>query len=108
MSQLYRGIAYTKTALLHFIYLTVMFTIELNLRGNPVPIIISRKDQEGADSLYQLLTAAMQGDGEKVLHLTCDKQEGRKIAVLGAEILAIQVSSKTGTPTGIGAGFVRN
>ncbi len=85
-----------------------MFTIELNLRGNPVPIIINRKEQEGADSLYQLLSEAMAGNGEKVLHLTCEKQEGRKIAVLAGEILAVQVSSKTGTPTGMGAGFVRN
>jgi hypothetical protein len=85
-----------------------MFTIELNLRGNPVPIIINRKDQEGADSLYQLLTEGMEGRGEKVLHLSCERQEGRKIAVLSSEILAVQISSKTGTPSGLGAGFVRN
>ena len=85
-----------------------MFTIELNLRGNPVPIIINRKDQEGADSLYRLLTEGMEGRGEKVLHLSCERQEGRKIAVLSSEILAVQISSKTGTPSGLGAGFVRN
>ncbi|MCS6959222.1 MAG: hypothetical protein RMK91_04155 [Pseudanabaenaceae cyanobacterium SKYGB_i_bin29] len=85
-----------------------MFTIEINLRSNPVPVIIMRKDQEGADQLYHTLVQAMQGEGEKVLQLTCDKQEGRKIAVLGAEILAVQLSSKTGAPTGMGAGFVRN
>ncbi len=83
-----------------------MFTIELNLRGNPVPIILNRKEQEGADSLYAQITEAMGGTG--VLHLTCEKQEGRKVAVLCSEILAVQVSSKTGTPTGLGAGFVRN
>ncbi len=78
------------------------------MRGNPVPIIITRKDQEGADSVYQLLAEAMEGRGEKVLHLSCERQEGRKIAVLGSEILAVQISSKTGTPSGLGAGFVRN
>lgn len=85
-----------------------MFTIELNLRGNPVPIIINRKDQEGADSLYQSLIEVMEGGGQKVIHLSCERQEGRKIAVLGGEILAVQISSKAGTPSGLGAGFVRN
>ena len=85
-----------------------MYTFELSLRGNPVPVIISRKEQEGADNLYHLLTEAMAGRGETVLHLTCEKQEGRKVAVLSSEILAVQVVSKIGAPTGMGAGFVRN
>jgi hypothetical protein len=85
-----------------------MHTIELTLKNNPIALSVQRKDQESANKLYSEIVAAMSAPTAKVLQLTCDKQEGKKLAVLSSEISAVQISEKAGATANMGAGFVRN
>jgi hypothetical protein len=85
-----------------------MHTIELTLKNNPIALSVQRKDQESADKLYQEIVAAISAPSVQVLQLTCDKQEGKKLAVLSSEISAVQISEKAGATANMGAGFVRN
>ncbi len=85
-----------------------MYTIELTLKNNPIALSVQRKDQAGAEQLYAQIVAAMTSPTVQVLQLTCDKQEGKKLAVLSSEISAVQIAEKTGASANIGAGFVRN
>ncbi|MDX2255473.1 MAG: hypothetical protein NW214_08160 [Pseudanabaenaceae cyanobacterium bins.39] len=83
-----------------------MYTVEITLKNNPIALSVQRKEQEGADALYREIMSAIDG-GTKILELTCEKQEGKKIAILTSEISAFQISEKSGASAGLGAGFVR-
>lgn len=85
-----------------------MYTIELTLKSNPIALSVQRKDQESANALYSEILSAIAGSGAHILQLTCDKQEGKKLAILSSEISAVQVSEKAGASANMGAGFVRN
>jgi hypothetical protein len=85
-----------------------MYTIELTLKNNPIALSVQRKDQESAEKLYTEIVAAISKPTTQVLQLTCDKQEGKKLAVLSSEISAVQISEKAGASANMGAGFVRN
>ncbi len=85
-----------------------MYTIELTLKNNPIALSVQRKDQAGAEQLYAQIVAAMTNPTAQVLQLTCDKQEGKKLAVLSSEISAVQIAEKTTAGANIGAGFVRS
>lgn len=85
-----------------------MYTIELNLKSNPIAVSVQRKDKEGAEALYKEIVTAMNSGITKVVELTCDKQEDKKLAILTNEISAVQISTKTGAVANTGAGFVRN
>ncbi len=85
-----------------------MYTLELTLKGNPIALSVQRKDREAANALYQTLVEAMSAPAPQVVELTCDKQEGKKLAIVSTEITAVQISEKTGAAANLGAGFVRN
>lgn len=84
-----------------------MYTVELILKSNPIALSVQRKEQETAEALYQQIVSAIADGNTKVLELTCEKQEGKKITVITNEISAIQVSEKSGASTNMGAGFIR-
>ncbi|MFN6164934.1 MAG: hypothetical protein ACK474_00240 [Pseudanabaena sp.] len=84
-----------------------MYTVEITLKNNPIALSVQRKEQETADSLYRDIVNAISNDHPKVLELTCEKQEGKKVSVLVSEISAVQVSEKSGSSANLGAGFVR-
>ncbi len=87
-----------------------MYTIEITLRSNPIALSVQRKEKEGADQLYRELFDAINGvlgGHNRLIELTCEKQEGKKLAVLASEITALQVAEKTGASANLGAGFVR-
>ena len=85
----------------------LMYTVELILKSNPIALSVQRKDQENAEALYQQIVSAIADGNTKVLELTCEKQEGKKVTVLTSEISAIQVSEKSGASSNMGAGFIR-
>ncbi|ERN40109.1 hypothetical protein KR51_00033960 [Rubidibacter lacunae KORDI 51-2] len=72
-----------------------MFTIDLTLKYSPLPLSVQRKEQEGAEALYQQITAAMRGE-PTLLELTCEKDDGKKIAVFSDQISGVILSQKTG------------
>ena len=83
-----------------------MYSIDIVVRNTALPISIERKEANDAEQAYQQILSAMNSDSPKVLELTCEKQEGKKIAVVSSAIAAVIVSQKTGgTASGRAAGF---
>jgi hypothetical protein len=72
-----------------------MFTIDIILQNTAASISIQRKEAEGAEALYQELTQAM-GTTSKILHLTCEKDTDKKVAIVGDRVSAVIVSQKSG------------
>lgn len=86
-----------------------MYTIELILKGNPLSLSVQRKEKADAESLYKSIVDAIQSGSPKLLELTCEKQEDKKLALLTSEITSIQISEKTSSSSSISSvGFARN
>ena len=85
----------------------LMYTVEITLKNNPIALSVQRKEQESADALYREIASAITEGNHKILELTCEKQEGKKVSVLVSEISAVQVSEKSGASANMGAGFIR-
>lgn len=85
----------------------LMYTVEITIKNNPLSLSVQRKEQEHAESLYREIATAIADGNPKVLELTCEKQEGKRISVLTSEISAVQVSEKSGASANMGAGFIR-
>jgi hypothetical protein len=73
-----------------------MFTIDLTIKNTALPISVQKKEEKDAEALYQEVVAAMRSDVPKLIELTCDKQEGKKVAVKSDSIGAVIVSQKDG------------
>ena len=72
-----------------------MYCIELTIKLSPIPLIVQRKEHRDAQKLYaEVLDSIHQGQ-KRVLEITCEKVEDKKIAVLASEIIAVQVYEKT-------------
>ncbi len=83
-----------------------MFTIDLSLKNNPLPLSVQRKTIEAAESLYREILAAMRAGSSDILELTKKKMPEKKVAVYVNEIIAVQLSQKSGaSPTGKAPGF---
>ncbi|WP_392350154.1 hypothetical protein [Parasynechococcus sp.] len=72
-----------------------MYVIELALRMSPVPISVQRKEQADAESLYQQIRQALEQGQPRMLELTCEKMEDKKVTMLISEVLAVQLYEKT-------------
>ncbi|MDX1977543.1 MAG: hypothetical protein SFT94_07705 [Pseudanabaenaceae cyanobacterium bins.68] len=83
-----------------------MYIIELVIKGNPLTLAVQRKDQEGAEHLYQDLVQRLSRENH-LIELSCEKEIGKKVAVFSGEVSAIAISEKSGNMTNLGAGFVR-
>ena len=83
-----------------------MFTIDLMLKNNPVPLSVQRKAEEDAIALYQEIKSVLGSEPSQILELTCDRQPEKKVAIATSEIAAVQISQKSGaTGTGRAPGF---
>jgi hypothetical protein len=83
-----------------------MHTIELILKSTPMPLSVQRKTEEEAQALYQQLLEAMKSSSSQIIEMTCDRQPGKKVAIMTGEIAAIMMTEKAGTAaTGKPAGF---
>ncbi len=72
-----------------------MYSIELAIKLSPLPLIVQRKDHGEAKRLYSEVREAIQKGNQKLLELTCEKVEDKKITVLVSEIIAVQMYEKT-------------
>ena len=77
-----------------------MYVIELALRMSPVPVSVQRKESGDAEALYQQIRQALEQGQPRMLELTCEKVEGKKVTVLISEILAVQLYEKTAAAGG--------
>lgn len=83
-----------------------MYTIDIIVRNTALPISIEKKEADEAENVYQQILSAMNSQETQVLELTCEKQEGKKVAVVSDSIVATIISQKSGaTATGRTAGF---
>ncbi len=78
-----------------------MYIIEIALKFSPFPLSVQRKDLRSAQALYSQVTEAMQKGQPRLLELSCQKIEDKKIAVLSNEILAVQVYEKAASSGGL-------
>ena len=77
-----------------------MYVVEITLRLSPVPVAVQRKQLEGANDLYSTVRHALESGEPKVLDLSCEKDEHKRISLLSAEILAVQMYEKSATAGG--------
>ena len=82
-----------------------MFTIELSLKGNPIPVSVERKEKDDAQAIYNSIVEAIESGSPKVLKMTCEKQAEKNVALLTDQICGVQMSEKSSsTATGVGFG----
>ena len=72
-----------------------MYCIELAIKLSPLPLIVQRKNHEDAQRLYAQIIQVIQKNNERILEITCEKVEDKKITVLVSEIIAVQIYEKT-------------
>ena len=77
-----------------------MYVVELSLRLSPLPVAVQRKELEAAQALYQQVRAAMESGEPKLLELTCEKEENKRLSLLSSEIVAVQMFEKSGPGSG--------
>jgi len=72
-----------------------VYVIELALKLSPLPLSVQRKNLREAEALYKNVRQCMERGHERLLELTCEKVEGKKLTILTQEILAVQMYEKT-------------
>ncbi len=72
-----------------------MYSIEIAIKLSPLPLIVQRKDHGDAKRLYSEIIEVIQKGNQRLLELTCEKVEDKKITVLVSEIIAVQIYEKT-------------
>jgi len=79
-----------------------MYTLELNLKHSPLPLMVQKETLEAAQADYQKVLSALQGGNTVVLELTCDQVPNKHISILVSEIAAVQLYEKSGTASASG------
>jgi len=77
-----------------------MYVIELSLRLSPMPVAVQRRELEAAQALYQDVRRALEQSQPRVLELSCEKEEHKRVSLLSSEIVAVQIYEKSATGTG--------
>ena len=72
-----------------------MYSIELTIKLSPLPLIVQRREHADAKTLYSEVRDTIQKGNQRLLELTCEKVEDKKITVLVSEIIAVQIYEKT-------------
>ena len=72
-----------------------MYLIELALKLSPIPLSVQRKELDDAKNLYQFIKKSLNNGEPKILELSCEQIEDKKVAVLLSEVLAVQMYEKT-------------
>ena len=72
-----------------------MYSIELTIKLSPIPLIVQRKEHGDAKRLYSEVIDTIQKGNQRLIELTCEKVEDKKITVLVSEIMAVQIYEKT-------------
>ena len=82
-----------------------MYCIELTIKLSPMPLVVQRKEHSDAQRLYSEVVESMQKGNQRLLELTCEKVEDKRITVLVSEITAVQIYEKTSSSTSKRPGF---
>jgi hypothetical protein len=79
-----------------------MYIVELTLKHTALPLSVQKKTEEAAQAAYTQVMKALTTGQPALLELTCEQQEGKKIAVLTSELAAAQVYEKSGSASSSG------
>ncbi|NJN22639.1 MAG: hypothetical protein HC812_17540 [Leptolyngbya sp. RL_3_1] len=79
-----------------------MYTLELNLKHSPLPIVVQKQELDVAQADYTRLTDALKSGNAVLLELTCDQIPGKSVTVLTSEVAAVQIYEKSGTTSASG------
>ena len=82
-----------------------MYCIELTIKLSPIPLVVQRKEHRDAQRLYSEVIDSIQKGNQRLLELTCEKVEDKRITVLLSEITAVQIYEKTSSSTSKRPGF---
>ncbi len=82
-----------------------MYCIELTIKLSPLPLLVQRKEHGDAQRLYSEVVDSIQKGNQRLLELTCEKVEDKRITVLVSEITAVQIYEKTSSGTTKRPGF---
>ncbi len=77
-----------------------MYVIELALKFSPFPLSVQRKKLGDAQALYNKVRQCMEREQPKLLELTCEQVEDKKLTVLVPEVWAVQIYEKTAATGG--------
>ena len=72
-----------------------MYCIELTIKLSPIPLVVQRKEHADAQRLYSEVVDSIHKGNQRLLELTCEKVEDKRITVLVSEIIAVQIYEKT-------------
>lgn len=79
-----------------------MYTLEVNLKHSPLPLMIQKESLDAVKAEYQKITEALKSGNTVAVELTCDQVPEKHITVLGSEIAAVQFYEKSGTASASG------
>ena len=82
-----------------------MYCIELTIKLSPLPLVVQRKEHEDAQRLYSEVIDSIKKGNQRLLELTCEKVEDKRITVLVSEISAVQIYEKTSSSSSKKPGF---
>ena len=83
-----------------------MYVIELSLKLSPRPVAVQRKELDSALALFAQVKQTMESGEPRLLELSCEKEDEKRIALLSSEIVAVQTYEKTaGSSSGKRPGF---
>ena len=77
-----------------------MYVIELALRMSPMPVSVQCKEQNTAEEVYQQVRMSLEQGQPRLIELTCEKVEGKRLSVLTSDLLAVQIYEKTAASGG--------
>ena len=60
-----------------------------------MPVAVQRKEQRAAQDLYNQIKQAMESGQPRLLELTCEKEESKRISLLTSEVVAVQTYEKS-------------
>ena len=70
-----------------------------------MPLVVQRKEHGDAKRLYSEVVDSIKNGDARLLELTCEKVEDKRITVLVSEITAVQIYEKTSSSTSKRPGF---
>jgi hypothetical protein len=77
-----------------------MYVVELSLRLSPMPVAVQRRELADGQALYDTVRQALEGQGPRVLELSCDKDPEKRVSLLSSEVVAVQIYEKTASGSG--------
>ncbi len=72
-----------------------MYVVELSIKLSPMPVAVQRKELADAEALYSQVKACLETGSPKLLELSCEKEENKRVCLLSSEILAVQIYEKS-------------